>query len=177
MPLAQIAFTENRKVMNFVTSYSGRYVYNNDNKNTDYNHLCSGHIDGTIRSFFVKMLIMTFFCVVSQVWPVYKSFTDGTRTTLTEVKFPFITEDSDAEYTGNLIFQAIVLTIGGMVLISFEVALHLADSLSSIVPKYIGYYLGKFRMDIADKRTTKAQLCFTFKNICKEALYSDLYVS
>lgn len=175
--LAYVIFTEKRKTLNYLTSYGGRYIYHDNKQNTEYNQICSNHIDGTIRTFFIKMLIMDFFYAISQVWPLYKRIKYGTRTTLTEVKFPVVTEDSNAEYIDNLILQALALTVGGLVHIAIEVAMELADSLSAIITKLVEYDLVKFRGKIEDKSFTRVQLRLMFKNIIKEALYSDLYVS
>lgn len=166
-------FSEVRKQWRFLISYGGRYIYLDDRRNNKYNRMCSDQIDATIRAFFTKIAIINFFFIFQQIGPTYEFIYYGIRTTLTELTFPFIPEDSNAEFVGNLIFQALALVLAGLAYVALEIAMQLANDLASIAPKLVQYELEIFRDMIDDTKLTKADLVPTFRNIIKESLNYD----
>lgn len=92
-------------MLNYMVSYGGRYIYPDRRIQTEYDQICSDQMDKTIRRFFTEICL---------VWPVYKLIKYGVRTTLTEVKIPFVDEDSDTEYILNLMAQVVIITFAGL---------------------------------------------------------------
>lgn len=168
--------TESRKQMQFLMRYAGHFIYADDHEGTEYNNICSEHIDESVRSFFVKMGIIYISLVVETV-TVCVYIRRGTRTTLTDLKYPFVAEKSDTEFFLNAFLQAAVVILGGLAYVSIEIVMGLAHDIASISPKLTNYELRKFRNMMKNKKITKAQKDAALKHIVKEALHSDKYIT
>lgn len=176
VPFIIIMLTEARKQMQFLMRYAGHFVYADDHEGTEYNKICTDHIDETVRSFFVKMGIIYISLVVETV-TVCVYIRRGTRTTLTDLKYPFVAEKSDIEFYLNVFFQAAVVLLGGLAYVSIEIVMGLAHDIASISPKLTNFELRKFHNMMQNKKISKARKDAALKHIVKEALHSDKYVS
>lgn len=177
VPFVVIMMTSARIHLQFLIRYAGYFIYADSRENTTFNRICSEHIDETVRSFFLKMGILYFFLLTSQSGPVYEYIKYGTRTTLTELKFPFVAEKSDNEFTGNVILQGAVGAFGGLAYVAIEIAMTLCDDVASILPKLVKYELEKFHDMFKNAKLTKAKKDSTFKVIVKHTLVADKYIS
>lgn len=92
----------------------------------------------------------------------------GIRTTLTEHRFPFIVEKSDAECTTNLMLQGAIFSLGGLAHVAIEVAMGIADDVTSISPKFIKYELWRFHSASDDVTFTRHRQFTIFKEIIKK---------
>lgn len=173
VPFIIMMLTEARRQLRFLLRYGGHYIHADDHEG-QYNRICSEHIDGIVRSFFIKMGIIYISLVVETV-TVLIYIRRGTRTTLTDLKFPFVVEKSDTEFYLNAFIQAAVVLLGGLAYVSIEVVMGLAHDVASISPKITNYELEKFREMMKDEKLTKAKKYETFKDIVKQALSSDKY--
>lgn len=159
--------------LQLIIRYAGNFIYADNPENSQFNRICSEHVDGTVRSFFIKMGMLYFFLLASQSGPLYEYIKYGTRTTLTELKVPYQAEKSDNEYMGNVVLQGIIGSFGGLAYVAIEVAMTLADDVASILPKIVKYELEKFRDMLKNVKLSKAKKDSTFKVIVKHALVAD----
>lgn len=51
-----LAFTSKKRLkLQPLIDFGGRYIYHDSHEKTDYNSICSDHMDGTMRQFLFKM--------------------------------------------------------------------------------------------------------------------------
>ena len=62
---------EDRYELQSLVDFSGRYIYHNNHDKTEYNRICSEHMDATIKSYFVKMGTISVSFVICAFGPAY----------------------------------------------------------------------------------------------------------
>lgn len=118
-------FTSDRYILQRFLAFPGRHIYPDAEVDEDleYYEICSQHINGSIKSFILKMTMIFSSAIIALIWPTYQFLAQGIKTTATQVKFPFIDENSDVEFIGNLLFQLIVFGHGFIAYIGLEVVM------------------------------------------------------
>lgn len=168
--------TNGRYKMHSLVEFGGRYIYSNDHEDPEYNKLCSDHIDSTIRTYFTKILTMFASFIYALIFILYLYFRHGIRSTTTELKFPFIAEDSDAEFIANLIYQYVIAVIGFLGFIGLEAMMSLFNDTASISPKLAEYEFGRLDKMVENGRLSEPRIQFALIRIIKRALDTDKYV-
>lgn len=169
------SLSENRFIAHSLVEFGGNFIYSRTDvaKDPEYEDICSKHLDKTVRKFFMKMLtILTSFALLL-IWPTHKYVSEGIRTTTTEVRIPFIEEDSDYEFMINIILMSVVGFHGMLGYIVVEVAIELFGDINTIAPKLIKYKLKKLDDAVESKRYNELQISLTIVDICKQAEDSD----
>lgn len=73
-----------------------------------------GFIHSKLKKYIFKMMTMFWFSyVLAAYWSTYQFIADGIHSTITQDKFPFVNENSKAEFLGNCILQ-LVISIHGL---------------------------------------------------------------
>lgn len=165
--------TNSRYAVYELVKYCGRYVYADSHESTEYNRICSKNIDESVRSFFTKMSILLLSYSTILIGPTYVYVKYGIKTTTTNLKFPFIAEDSSLEFILNVIAQAYVCAFGILGYIGLEVVMGLIHDFAHIAPKLLEYELKKFDDMVAKNCLPKSKMDLTFMNIIKQALFAD----
>lgn len=123
--LSEDVLTEDRFIVQKFMIFPGRYIYPNsrDDEDREFCENCSQQINATMKNFIFKMIMIFSSVIVALIWPSYQYLSHGIKTTATQVKFPFIAGNSNAEFIGNFIFQLIVIGHGFAGYIGLEVAM------------------------------------------------------
>lgn len=114
MPLMYNVLTRDRYIVQRFLAFPGKHIYpdGEDDEDPEYYEICAQHIRASTKDFIVKMAMIFSSVVTALIWPTYLFLSQGIKTTATQVKFPFIDENSDAEFIGNFLFQTIVIGHG-----------------------------------------------------------------
>lgn len=122
-------------------AFPGKHIYpdTEDDEDHEYYEICSQHINASIKSFIVKMAMIFSSAVTALIWPTYQFVSQGIKTTATQVKFPFIDENSDAEFIGNFIFQSVIMIHGFIGYIGLEVGMNICTDLISVTQNLLEY--------------------------------------
>lgn len=174
-PLVFNVLSKTRYLVHSLVDYGGKYIYPDNHENTEYNRICSENIDATIRKFFTKITIIFLSFCATMIGPAHAYIYHGVKSTITELKFPFIEEKSNDEFIGNV---AVQIGIGGIGLLAYtgiEIAVGLLDDVASISPKLVKNELKKFDALVKSKRLNELQIQYIFRNIVKQTLNSDEY--
>lgn len=158
MPLMHNALTKDRIIVQKFLTFPGYHIYpeTEDDEDTEYYEICSQQINASIKSFVIKMAMIFTSAFTALIWPTYQFLSQGIKTTATEMKFPFISENSDAQFIGNFVFQSIVLGHGLIAYIGLEVGMNICTDLISVTQNLLEYRLKMMDKDIQGK---KKSLC------------------
>lgn len=156
-------------------NFGGRYIHPNINEDNEYTEVCSKHINGTVRSFFIKMSLMLLSLQGSMIGPCYAYIMYGTKTTMTNVKIPCIAENSNMEFAVNLMLASTISIHGFIGYIGLEVAMAIFSDVVTIVPKLITLEFERMDSKIEKNGIFSLEFHYIFRNIIKQALDSDEY--
>lgn len=173
--MGYVSVTDSAPMFHSLVDFGGRYIHPNVNKDKEYTEICSKHIDATVRSFWIKMALMLLALQGSMVGPCYAYIMHGTKTTMTNVQIPFIEQNSNAEFMGNLILSSIIGIHGFSGYIGLEVAMALFSDVVTIIPKLIKLEFERVDERIEKGRISVLHLNSIFSNIVKQATDSDKY--
>lgn len=133
-----LAFTSKKRLkLQPLIDFGGRYIYHDSHEKTDYNSICSDHMDGTMRQFLFKMATIAGAFSIASISPYIGYLSTGTRTTTTETRIPFTEPKSNEEFIGNFIIQSIITLHGGPSYVGLECFLSLLGNVVTVVPPLI----------------------------------------
>lgn len=160
-----------------LVDFGGRYIYPNTMEETEYNKICMDQINETIRSFKIKMCMMTFSLSGAMCGPLYGYLRYGTKTTMTNVKIPFTEQHSTGEFLSNFVLTTVIGIHGFIGYIGLEVAMALFSDTVTISPKITALDLKRLDEKLMKGCLTEYQFCHLFSNIIKRTLDTDEYGS
>lgn len=126
-----------------------------------------------MKNFIFKMAIIFSSAITALIWPTYLFVSQGIKTTVTELKLPFIDENSDAEFIGNLLFQSVIVGHGFAGYVGLEVGMDICTDFVSVSQK-----LFKFRLLILDdqhEEISLTELPKLVKNVIEQVRTYDWY--
>lgn len=144
--------TEKRLKYSALIDFGGHYIYRNDNERTEYNYICSKHMDSTMKSFLVKMgtIFLSFCAVVSG--PIHAYFCFGEKTTTFDFRVPFTDEKSISEFVVNMIIQFVIAINGIIIYVGLEVFMSLFGNFVTVSPLITkttsNIYAGNMKMNL-----------------------------
>lgn len=96
---------------------SGLHFYRDDRRPTEYNRICSEHIDCTLKSFVIKMIVS--FSLAS-IGPAMGYFQCHELITLYEMRLPYSHANPENEFMVNVLWQGSVGSFSFACVIVFE---------------------------------------------------------
>lgn len=138
--------------------------------------MCSEQIDGSIRSFLLRMTLMLLSYLTAVIGPLYELIFHGTKTTILDLKIPFTAESSYTEYLVNFVLQAIVSYHGIFGYIGLEVSVQFFKDVVTISPKIIQYELKQLDNMRKNKCSNDTQQHLIFMNIIKQSIDYEKYI-
>lgn len=165
MPLISNLVSKRRGLYHSLSMYSGLYVYPNDNENTEYNRICSEKMDICAINCFKKLALMLtggLTCAISTVWA---SFYVGNRTTTTAVKFPYIDEDTEANFIWNSCLQWTIYAHAGLFYAGIEIPLTLFENFAQVSPELIHLEFKETIEMYETQEFSESQRYMAFRNI------------
>lgn len=137
VPMIYKLISKNRDAYHRLIAHPGHNIYPNNFEDTTYNRLCSKQMDSTAKRC-VKKLFLLNVGGWGTLWTIHTSLvTDNRTTTTTAIKFPFVDEESIAEFQLNLILQFICLVYGTFLNLGIEISMSLFENFVTISPKLI----------------------------------------
>lgn len=127
--------------------------------------MCSQHLDETMKKFIIKMAVFVASAAVSLSWQTYQNIFYGTKTTLTQLKFPFIDEGSNAEFVANLLLQTGIVIHGFLGYIGLEIGTSIESDFISVARKLLEYKLSKLETQYEDGVFVDSQIPFQLRKI------------
>ena len=152
--------------------FGGKYIYHDSHEKTEYNAICSDHMDHTMRRFIQKMLAMFVGYLFGMIGPAHAYFVDGIRSTVIEARIPFTEPKSNAEFMCNLLLQSIIGVHGGLAYIAMECFLMILENVVTITPKLIESDLVHTIQAYEKKSITELELNLRIKNIVEQSMES-----
>lgn len=117
--------------------FGGRSIYRDSYENTEYNRICSSHMDTTMKNFLIKMGGIFASFTLCLIGPLHAYFVHGIKSTTTEIRLPFCEPKSDAEFLANLFLQTVIATHGIFGYVVIEVFLTLFENVVTIAPRLV----------------------------------------
>lgn len=162
MPTLFRYISKDRLKYHHLTIFSGRYVYQDEKADTEYNRICSKQLDITLINLakkFLSMMVSGYGCVFSAL---YASFVQDNKTTSTSVMIPLIEEKSDREFYINLTFQSVFVLHVFLLYCTIECQMNLYEDFAGVAPKLIHLELSECLA--APEKLPPQQLCCAFRN-------------
>lgn len=117
--------------------FGGRYIYQDNHDKSEYNQICSKHIDKAIQEFFIKMGIIFVSYLFAVVGPVQAYVLYGTKTTTTEAHFPFLEPKSNEEFIANFLLQSTIAGHGILLYAGLEVMVSCIENVIGVIPRLV----------------------------------------
>lgn len=177
IPPLILGHSKNRYLLRELVNFSGYNIYPENHDDIEYVQICSNHINDTIRGYFQKMGLMFLSFLMAVIGPAYAFIFKNIKTTTTAVKFPFIEENSNAEFIGNVLFQSVIACHGIIGYFGMEAAMSIFCDNVTVPPKVIEMELR--RLDEKNQQRNyfnSPQMRLNFKNIMKQVMDTEEYV-
>lgn len=159
--------------MNDLIFFGGRYIYQDSHERTEYNRICSKHLDAMMRGFLIKMLLMFLSYLAAVVGPIYVYFVYGIKTTTINARVPFVDENSTAEFMVNLVLMSCFAVHGGLWYISVEVYMALFSNVVTLTPDLVRSELNHLAEEWQKRTISRLELTIRIKNAVKQSLDAD----
>lgn len=166
-PIALAMLIKTRFKLQRALDFGGRYIYHDSRENTEYNRICSQHIDITVRRYIIKMAAIFISYLFAIVGPLKAYFIDGIKSTTIEARIPFCETKSNAEFMGNFLLQTGLASHGIFAYIGMEVYLSLFENVVSITPQLIEIELVNTMQLYEDGSLSEVELHWRIKRIVK----------
>lgn len=162
---------ENRMGWVYLIEMSGRHIYRNDGRQTEYNRICSKCMDDTVRSYVITIVVLNLSFIYALIGPVQTYLRDGTIVTLFEVRVPFLYEYPQEEFIFNIIWQSTISVIGLIGLFGVEGMITLVNNTISVSSKLVVFELERLsdRMEVGEISERKSGQ--TMSNIIKKIIH------
>lgn len=158
--------------MSAVINFGGKYIYQDNHMDTKYNRICSNQMDRTMKEFILKKIAIWCSFVCYNFYPTYVLFAYGTKTTTTELHWPFFEPKSNGEYLCNFGMQ---VTIGAHAILLYfvnEIYLSLMANVVTITPYLIECDFEETERLIKTNSMSKLKLYCRIRNITIQCLDS-----
>lgn len=163
MPALHNLLSDQRFIAQRFFIFPGRHIYpdKKDDEDDEYYEICSNQIDASMKNFFSKMAMIFISLIMALIWPTYKFVSQGVKTTATQVKFPFINENSNDEFIGNLLLQSVLFGHGFAAYIGLEVGMDIIAGFVTVSRKLLQYRLRKLDDQREQKPLKDVKILFT----------------
>lgn len=172
IPLGIFLTGPRRFNLSAVISYGGRYIYQDTHADTKYNRICSEQLDITIREFVSKKIAIWASFIVCIRYPVYALIAYGTKTTTTELHWPFLEPKSNAEFFANAVLQATIAAHAIVMYLNIETVNSIFANTVSIIPRVIQCDFEDTARMLKNKTISNHELNCRIRNITLQCLDS-----
>lgn len=97
-----------------------KYILRDCKLPTAYNRICSDCLNDSIKQYALTMTLVILSAWIAMIGPTYAYMTDGTITTMYNMRIPFIDQYPNAEFIANLIWETSISAIGFIALCLVE---------------------------------------------------------
>lgn len=153
--------------------FGGRNIYHDDHEKTDYNRICSNHMDNTMRRFIIKMGTILISFLAFAIGPINAFVVYGIRTTVVEGRIPFTESKSNAEFKVNVLLQSIMTVHGSLCYIALELFQSILENVVTITPRLIKGELVQTIELYEKKSIAELELNMKIGNIVKQSIDAD----
>lgn len=137
------------KIHNLII-FGGRHIYNNCSNSIKYKVLCVKHINKLIKTVVISLILVLIAHAMILIGPLYAYFFQNLHITPFATNLPFFENDSDLEFTVNMILQSIMGAYELLGSISMNIAICLINNVVVAVPDLIRLNLDEFYEDFKD---------------------------
>lgn len=162
---------EKRRKLHFLVRFGERFIYFDKHDDSEYQQICSKHMDDSMRNFIIKITMMIIGYNAAVFGPLYAYFAHGIQAKTTDLAFT--EEGSNVQFAINNIFQFLCAVHGGLIYIGIEVIVEILKNVITISPKLVGHKLKKLTIDYEERRISEFQLRAAFKDIEKQSIDTD----
>lgn len=155
--------------------FGGKYIFPKKHKDKKYIEISSQIIDKSMRSFTIRMVVMLGAFIFGMIRLLYANIFLGIKTTVTELKIPFIEAHSDDEFAINFVLQSLMLLYALLGYIGMEVAMELTILPGYATPKLVEHEFKKFDKMVEKSCSDEMQVRLTFRNILLQMMDYDKY--
>ena len=130
--------------LNNIITFSGKYIYTDDNASVQRNLVNNKHVDHLLKSFGIicTSLLMSYQTII--IGPVYAYYHDDLRINALGTHLPFFELNSDADFNVNMMIDGIIgvyTMLGGY---AMELMAALVNNTISAMPDLIDLNLTEF---------------------------------
>lgn len=165
--------TKGRYQLQALIDFGGKYIYPDSHEKTDYNRICSEHMDKTMRSFIIKIIIILIAIEICLSGPLNSYMIHGIKTTALELRVPFTEARSDEEWLVNFILMIALGVHGLNQYLGIEVIMTLFGNIVTLTPKLAKHELQQLADDWKTKSISKIQLNLRFRNVIQQSFDID----
>lgn len=173
IPTVAVVVSKRRFQLQRLIDFGGQYFYHDDTADTEYNRICSSHIDASVREYYVKMINIFLSYTLSVFGPVHAYLVYGNKTTITELRIPFCAQDSVIEFSMNICLQIIIALHGILCFIGMETFLAIIQDTVTLTPKLIKYDLERATKSYVEQSISDAELNWRFIQIARASGIAD----
>lgn len=156
-----------------LVDFGGRYIYHDSHEDSEYNRICSNHMDNTMRRFINKMGAIFISLLFALIGPANAYFSHGILSTTIQAHIPFTEPNSNAEFIWNLLLQTIFGVHAGMGYIGMETCLSILENAVTVTPRLIESELVHTIQQYEKKSITELELHLKIGNIVKQSNDAD----
>ena len=128
-----------------------------------------------MKGFLARFIVMLGAFFAGMIRILYSNIFLGVKTTVFELKIPFIEAKSDAEFAINFVLQSLMLLYGLLGYIGMEVAMELTILPGHATPKLVEHEFKKLDKKIDESCFDEMQVRLTFRNILLQMMDYDKY--
>lgn len=165
--------TDGRLTFRTLITFSGTNIYQDSHENTEYNRICSRHLDSMARGIIIKMLLMASAYWCSVVGPIYVFFANGTKTTTIDARVPGFEPGSNGEFMCNLLLMACFAMHGGLGYIEMEIFMAMFANVITLTPDLVRCELNEIARKWKTNTMSKLELILSVNNVVKQSLDVD----
>lgn len=138
------AIGPHRFKLNNIITFSGKYIYTDENTPVARNIVNGKHVDHLLKTFSIicTAILMSYHAII--ISPIYAYIHDGLRINALGTHLPFFELDSDADFNVNMLIDAAIgvcTMLGGYAL---ELAAAIVNNTISAMPDLINLSLAGF---------------------------------
>lgn len=106
---------------------SGKYIYRDDRRPTDYNRICSESLDQSLKGYIITISLVILSFVGALLGPFCAYIQNGRMVTLYSVRLPFLQHHPNTELTINVSWETFMSLMGVVALFGMEVMFALVN--------------------------------------------------
>lgn len=162
-----------RRRLAYLVDFGGKYIYQNNHDDHQYNRICSKQLDEMMHNFLIKMGAIFVSFTFALINPTYEFFAYGKKTTTTECHWPGVESKSDQEYLLNIALQLLIGLHAFTLYFVIEVALSLFTNVVVTLPLLMEENINVLIRAYKDKTATSIEVNHLIAKIAAQSVDID----
>lgn len=175
LPVLYLVLSTQRFILYDLIAFPGKHIYPDNKVDEGYYDICSQQIDSSFKQYFFKMFILFVSFYISMSWPLYMFLSHGVKSTLIQAKFPFVDENSNAEFLGNFSLELLIVVYGISAYFGLEICVTICTDFFLVSRSLLEYKLRRMLIKHSKKLRNNAELFASFQDIIRHVEEFDRF--